>query len=325
MSILPESQNLGTAERLGAAEPVSRTSSELQRTGLILEGGGMRGVYTSGILRLFMDQGLHVPYVIGVSMGACNGANYVSLQPERNRMVNIPFVNDRRHNSFLRLLRTGEFFNMDFIFKTLPDSLVPFDTQTFMANGQRCIVGMTDCGTGEPRYLDQHEAGPDFLKVLQASCSLPFMARPVHLHGRCYMDGGIADPVPIRKSMADGNTRHILILTQPRGYRKKTSPLVKLARFRYSRFPGLCQALRTRAESYNRDMELIDRMEAEGRIFVFRPDSKLTAKRIERRKEILNMTYDQAYLDARRQWPALMAYLSRTGGMGSARSEAFER
>ncbi len=281
----------------------------LQKTGLILEGGGMRGVYTSGVLRLFMDKGLHVPYVIGVSMGACNGANYVSLQPERNRMVNIPFVNDQRHNSFIRLMRTGEFFNMDFIFHALPNSLVPFDNQTFMANSQRCIVGMTDCRTGQPHYMDQHQAGPDFLKVLQASCSLPFMAKPVSLHGRACMDGGIADPVPIRKSMADGNIRHILILTQPRGYRKKTSLMVKLARFRYPHFPGLCQTLRTRADSYNTDMDFIDRMEAEGRIIVFRPSRKLAAKRIERRKDILRMTYDQAYMEAQKKWPDLEHYL----------------
>lgn len=293
----------------------------LQATGLILEGGGMRGVYTSGILRFFMDKGLHVPYVIGVSMGACNGTNYVSLQPERNRMVNIPFVNDSRHNSFLGLLRTGELFNMDFIFKTLPDRLVPFDRKTFLANSQRCIVGMTDCRTGDAHYVDQHQAGTDYLKVLQASCSLPFIAKPVSINGNIYMDGGIADPVPIRKSIADGNTRHILILTQPRGYRKKTSLLARLARFRYPDYPGLCRALLARADSYNRDMDLIDELEDQGRILVFRPERKLEAKRIERRKELLTSTYDLAYMDAAKRWPELAAYL---GGAGMKESLSLE-
>ncbi len=144
-------------------------------TGLILEGGGMRGVYTSGVLRFFMDRRLYLPYVIGVSMGACNGANYTARQPERNRIVNIRFVNDRRFISFRRLLTEGELFGTKFIFDEIPNHLVPFDFETFRRSKQRCIITATDCHTGEAVYYDKDEIGDDVLKILQAGCALPLV------------------------------------------------------------------------------------------------------------------------------------------------------
>jgi predicted patatin/cPLA2 family phospholipase len=174
---------------------------------LVLEGGGLRGIYTSGVLRFFMDEGIYFPYVIGVSMGACNAANYVSRQPERNRIVSTRYVNDARYLSYCRLFIRGELFGMKFIFDTLPRSLVPFDFPTFMENDVTCITVVTDCETGEALYYKKKELGEDFLKILQASNSLPFVAKPVHYNGLILMDGGLSDAIPIKKSINDGNEK----------------------------------------------------------------------------------------------------------------------
>ncbi len=136
-------------------------------TALVLEGGGLRGVYTSGVLRYFMDRNLKFPYVIGVSMGACNGANYVSMQPERNRIVNIRYANDGRYLSYTRLLLDGELFGMRFLFDSIPNKLVPFDFETFRKSEQRFVAAATDCETGEPVYFDKDRPDGEMMTVLQ--------------------------------------------------------------------------------------------------------------------------------------------------------------
>ncbi|MEA3487577.1 MAG: patatin family protein [Thermodesulfobacteriota bacterium] len=283
---------------------------DLKNSALILEGGGLRGVYTSGALRFFMDQGLFFPYVIGVSMGACNAANYVSRQPERNRIVNIGFVNDSRYLSYLRLLAGGELFGMKFIFDTIPNSLIPFDYQTFRESDTKCITVVTNCKTGEPLYFDKSELGEDYLSILQASTCLPFISKPVQYNGQILMDGGISDSIPIRKSIGDGKRKNVLILTQPKGYRKKQSRLNGFARMRYPRFPGLCEALANRYIRYNETMDFIDALEQQSEVFIIRPRSALPAGRIERNKNKLYATYDQGYLDASESYEELCRYLT---------------
>ncbi len=281
----------------------------LDKTGLVLEGGGLRGIYTSGVLRLFMDRGITIPYVIGVSMGACNGANYVSCQPERNRIVNTRFTDDPRYLSYKRLLFKGELFGMDFLFDTLPNDLVPFDNEMFQSNSQRFIVGVTDCETGEAVYFDKHSLEKDFLIILRASCSLPFLAPAVQFRGQSFMDGGISDSIPLEKSIADGNRKHVLILTQPRGYRKKQSSWTKLVQFRYPKFKGLSQAIETRYQRYNETADAVDELEKKKEIFVIRPQIKLSIKRAERNREKLLLGYDTGYYDAMVQTKALLEYL----------------
>ena len=304
----------------GETPPRPRAAGEpdfpgsLEGSALVLEGGGLRGVYTSGVLHLFMRQNLYLPYVIGVSMGACNAANYISRQPERNRAVNIPFVRDPRYLSYRRLLTRGELFGMDFIFRTIPEVLVPFDFKTFRENRQRCITTVTDCETGQPLYFDKDELGDDYLRILQASSSLPFIARPVPFRGRLLMDGGLSDSIPLGKSLSDGNRKHVLVLTRPRGYRKTAPRLPWIARLRYPHYRGLQECLRTRHIRYNETMEEIERLEAQGRVFVIRPDAPLKAGRVERNMERLYAVYDQGYRDAEGAYPALYAYLNSPVG-----------
>lgn len=283
---------------------------DFEHGALVLEGGGLRGVYTSGVLRFFMDKGVFFPYVIGVSMGACNAANYVSRQPERNRMVCIRYVNDARYISYSRLLMGGELFGMKFIFDTLPHSLVPFDFKTFMENDVKCITVVTDCETGETLYYEKKELGEDYLKVVQASNSLPFVAKPVRYKGRILMDGGLTDAVPIRKSIDDGNTRNVLILTRPKGYRKKRPHFIRFATMRYSRYEGLCEALASRHARYNETMDFIDQLEQRGEVFVIRPRLALNAGRAERKKDKLYAAYDQGYSDASACYTRLRSYLN---------------
>ncbi len=279
-------------------------------TGLILEGGGMRGVYTSGVLRFFMDRRLYLPYVIGVSMGACNGANYTARQPERNRIVNIRFVNDRRFISFRRLLTERELFGTKFIFDEIPNHLVPFDFETFRRSKQRCIITATDCHTGEAVYYDKDEIGDGVLKILQAGCALPLVQKPVHYKGRVLMDGGIADSAPLHKSIADGNRRHVIILTQPQGYRKKRSRAVGLLRRCYPEYKGLCNAFAVRHEKYNATIARIEQLQKKGEIFVIRPLRPLGVKRAERNQAKLYAAYDRGYADAANCYDDLCAYLS---------------
>lgn len=289
----------------------SRVRENCRHTALVIEGGGLRGVYTSGVLQFLMERQLFFGYVIGVSMGACNAANYISNQPLRNRIVNIRFVNDRRYLSYQRLFLKGELFGMDFIFDTIPNRLVPFDYETFRSSTQRCVVTVTDCMSGQAVYYDKTDLGDGYLKVLQASCSLPFVAHPVEYEGRTLMDGGLSDPIPLAKSMRDGNRKHVLILTQPKGYRKKSSGFVNLlVRLRYPRFKGMHRALAGRAARYNQTLEWIETLAEAGQILVLRPPSPLVAGRIERNQENLYATYDQGYADAEKNHARLCAYLS---------------
>jgi predicted patatin/cPLA2 family phospholipase len=286
-----------------------RLIMSISKTGLVLEGGGLRGVYTSGVLRYFMEKNLYFPYVIGVSMGACNAANYMSKQPERNRTVNISFVNDRRYLSYLRLFTGGELFGMDFIFDTIPNKLVPYDYDTFYKNKSKCVTVVTDCVKGIPLYYEKAELGEDYLKVLRASSSLPFVSKPVTYKGRVLMDGGMTDSIPVRRSIEDGYKKNVIILTQPKEYRKSPEKMASMVGLFYPRYKGLKKALLNRHNDYNQTIEYIDELEAKNKVFVIRPDTKLEAGRVERDKKVLYAIYDRGYDDAKARYGALSKFL----------------
>jgi predicted patatin/cPLA2 family phospholipase len=288
-----------------------------ERTALILEGGGLRGNYTAGVLRHFMECGIRLPYVIGVSIGACNGSNYVSGQIERSRIVNTRFVRDRRFLSYRRLLRGGELFGMAFIFDTIPNVLVPFDYEAFAQSPQRFVVTATDCETGEAVYYEKRFLDrTGLMRVLQAGCSLPLIQHPVPFNGRILMDGGLADPLPLAKSLADGNTRQVVVLTRPRGYRKQPSALTGLLRLRYPRYRGLHRALRQRHARYNATLEDLERLERAGAVFTVRPPAALGVHRAERDPAELARIFDQGYRDAKACYAALQTFLRSSAGGG---------
>lgn len=271
----------------------------MNHAGLVLEGGGMRGLYTAGVLDFFLDQELYFDYVIGVSAGACNAASYISRQKGRNKIVNTAFVDDWRYMSLKSLLINGSLFGMDFIFDEIPNRRVPFDYETFYRSPVDFRIGVTDCLTGRPLYFDKKDLDRDFT-VLRASSSLPLVAPVVHFRGYHLLDGGIADPIPVRQAMADGYPKNVIVLTRNRGYRKEPVNLWgRLAlQVKYKKYPGLVKTIIKRHEIYNETLDCIEELEQRGQAVVIRPAKKLHVDRFEKNADKLLELYSQGYEDA---------------------------
>lgn len=243
-------------------------------------------------------------------MGACNGANYISRQQERNRIVNTRFVRDKRYSSYLRGITKGELFGADFIWNVIPNELVPFDYETFERSDSRFVAVATACDTGKPVYFETKGKKEYYMKRLQASASMPFVQKPVVVDGKKYLDGGIADSLPIERSISDGNEKNVLILTQPKGFRKKESNLLgKLGKIFYSDLPLFTEALANRNRRYNESMDTIEELEAKGDIFVIRPKTKLNVKRAEKDVDKLYYAYDEGYYEAQRLFDDMLNYM----------------
>lgn len=279
----------------------------MNNIGLVLEGGGMRGVYTGGVLDFFLDKNLHFPYVIGVSAGASNAASYISKQIERNKKVTIGFCDDHRYLSYRNLIKYRSIFNMNFLFDEIPNKLVPFDFDTFNASTQKFVIGTTNCITGEPVYFEKNSC--DILTALKASCSLPFLSRTVHYNNFSLLDGGISNPIPIRKSISDGNTKNIIVLTRNDGYRKSPFKMRKLANKIYPKYKGLIEALINRHNLYNTTLDYINELEKENKVFVIRPIKPLKVDRIEKDPDKLTDLYLQGYQDAKKAYSNLKAWI----------------
>lgn len=280
----------------------------MKQTGLVLEGGGMRGVYTAGVLEFFMEQNLFFPYVIGVSAGACHAASYLSRQPGRNRQVNIGFIKDPRYISWRNYWKHREFFGMNFIFDEIPTNHVPFDFDTFLNKNERFVVGTTDCLTGDPVYYDDYDR--DILTVIRASSSLPFIAPIVEYREKKLLDGGISDPIPIKKAQQDGMTKNVVVLTRNADYQKKKSNMLWMAKRSYRDYPGLLQALECRYRVYNETVAYLEKEEEKGNVFIIRPEQLLSVGRMERNPVKLEGLYQQGYEEAKAKYDQLIKWLS---------------
>ncbi|MDN7241959.1 patatin family protein [Planococcus sp. N028] len=268
------------------------------KSGLILEGGGMRGVYTGGVLEKFLEEQIFMDYVIGVSAGACNAASYISRQTGRNREVTIGYVRHPDYISMKNLLVRRELFGMNLIFDEIPNRLVPFDYHQYNEATEEFVVGTTDCLTGEAVYFEKRQHAKDVLAIVRASSSLPFMAQPVEFEGRLLMDGGVADPIPIRKALADGVTKPIVVLTREKGYRKKKSSFARVMPALYRQFPGIVKSMENRYLRYNETLEFVERLEVEGKALIIRPASLYKINGFERDPAKLTHLYNQGYQDA---------------------------
>lgn len=274
----------------------------ISEAGLVLEGGGMRGVYTAGVLEYFLEQDLCFPYVIGVSAGACNAASYLSKQRGRNRIVNVDYVTDPRYISWRNYFKSRQFFGMDFIFDEIPNKLVPYHYDEFYKNESEFVIGTTDCHTGKPVYYSKKDYGKDMLKVLKASSSLPFIAPEVEFNSRVLLDGGISDPIPIKKAQQDGLKKNIVILTRNRGYTKKPSKFTFMVKRKYPHYTGLQKALTERCRTYNETLRYVEQEEKNGTVLVIQPQEPLTVGRMERNPQKLEKLYLQGYADARKSF-----------------------
>lgn len=285
---------------------------DLQNIGLVLEGGGLRGVYTGGILEYFLENDIQFPYVVAVSAGACNAASYISKQFGRNQAVTVDYAGHPEYISFKRLIKHGELFNMDLIFDTIPNIENPFNYEAFFKSQQKFYIGTTDCKTGQTIYYEKNEIKPDLNKILRASCSLPMISPIVEYGTRPLLDGGISDPIPIGKSMEDGNEKHVIILTQCEGYIKEP---VKRGKWwfkrKYKDYPGLIDIVERREKIYNGSIQMVNELEKEGKAFVFRPDDLRGVNRTERRRERLKDLYDHGYEHAKKRHKELLQFINQ--------------
>ncbi|MGI6497740.1 MAG: patatin-like phospholipase family protein [Oscillospiraceae bacterium] len=277
---------------------------------LVLEGGSMRCLFTAGVLDLFLERELYFPYVIGVSAGSLSGLNYVSKQAFRTAGINIRFANDRRYLGVRNFLRTGSIFNFDMIFGEISQTLMPFDYQTFESSTQRYIAVATDCKTGEATF---HEKGvsEDIYKGARASSSIPLLAPVVQADGFSCLDGGVAMPIPYEKAMADGYEKIVVVLTRDKNHRKPpASPMVRNLYHRAFRsYPAFVDRLERVPEQYNQLQEEMDRLEAEGRIFLIRPEEPVKVKRTERDTDKLKELYAIGQSIGAARWDDMMRYL----------------
>lgn len=277
--------------------------------GLILEGGGMRGVYTAGVLEFFMEKDRYFSYVSGVSAGACNAASYISRQPGRNKAVMIDYVKHPDYISFRNLIQKRELFGMDLIFDEIPNRLVPFDFQAFHAAEEKFFIGTTDCHTGQAVYFEKNEQPHDILTIIRASSSVPFMASPVTYQGLHLMDGGVSDPIPLKKALADGVEKPVIVLTKQKGYRKKPFRYSRTSRYFYKEYMGLIHALEMHWQLYNELLAEIEELESEGKVFIIRPSADAKVGNAERNPNKLEQLYHQGYADAQQAYSALEDWL----------------
>lgn len=279
------------------------------KTGLVLEGGGMRGMYTIGALDYFLEKDISFDYVIGVSAGACNGISYVSRQKGRNFRVNTVHIRDKRYISLSNLFREGSLFGMDFLFKTVPEELEPFDYDTFMANPTEFVVGVTDIEQGRPDYYHKSDCFHD-TTALRASSAIPCFSPIVNYRGKKYLDGGTSDPIPFKKALADGCDKIVVILTRDRAYRKRPEGLRPLYRTLYRRYPALCGLLDRRYLIYNRTLDDLKKLEAEGRAIVIAPEKPLEIDRFENNPARLSAASELGRSDAAKLEQRIKAFLA---------------
>lgn len=245
----------------------------IENCALVLEGGGMRGAFTAGIIDYFLSNNIYFNYTIGVSAGANNGANYTSRQRLRNKKIFTELVTDERYMGFKNLIKDGNYFGMDFLFHELPHEILPFDYDNFKKSTTKLTVAATDCQSGEIKYFSpQSGSNLDIIdKTFKASSSLPLVSSPVQIGDRLYLDGGIKDPIPVKKAFTDGFEKAVVILTREKDYQKEKVKGKFLLNLFLRNYPNLVDDILHRHQVYNNTLELIEAQEAAGKIFVFRP------------------------------------------------------
>lgn len=278
---------------------------------LVLEGGGTRGVFTAGVLDYLMEKEVKFPYVIGVSAGACNAIDYVSKQIGRTKDCTIIQDRKNRYIGTKDALKKGYLFDMDRLFDEYPNRLFPFDFDTYFASDIQCEVVVTNCLTGEAMYFSEKQDRERLLTICRASSSIPLISPVVDVDGIPCVDGGVADSVPLIHSMKLGHQKNVVVLTRNKGYRKKApgkSRLLYTAALK--KYPNLLNALLNRYRNYNRVMELVEKWEEEGHIFVIRPEVE-PVSRTEQNVEKLTEFYDHGYQLMKQRMEEMQAYLEK--------------
>lgn len=262
--------------------------------GLVLEGGGMRGVFTSGVLDAFMKHDLYFPYVAAVSAGACNGLSYMSRQPRRARYSNIDMLRKYHYIGLKHLLMQGSIFDPNVLYERFPNEIVPFDYETYGQNDAVFEMVTTNCLTGRAEYLTEKHDRQRLTAIVKASSSLPYVAQITTVDGIPMLDGGIVDSIPVVRAVDKGFSPNVVVMTRNRGFRS-AEPDVKIPRYLYKEYPRLRVALSRRVAVYNEQLELMERMEDWGEIICIRPEKPMEVDRICRDVEKLERLYEEGF------------------------------
>lgn len=279
------------------------------KTGIVVEGGGMRGIYGAGVLDVLLENDIKADGLIGVSAGAIHGCSFVSGQKGRSIRYNLKYSRDPRYMSMRSLIRTGDIFGMDFCYRELPETLDPFDNETFESSSTEYYVTCTDVETGQPVYHRCPSLRGDRIDWVRASASMPLASRIVELDGKKLLDGGVADSIPVMAFRKMGFKKDLVILTRPEGYRKKQNPMLPLIRRAYREYPEFVETAASRHLVYNRELDEISRLEREGEILVIRPSRRIKISRTERRPERIEQMYRLGREDAMKAFSGIKAFM----------------
>lgn len=280
----------------------------MERVGLVLEGGGMRGLYTAGVLDAFLDHDVYIPDCFAVSAGACNAASYLPKQRTRFYQATTRFLRDPRYMSVKNLVKSGSPFGTEFMFEQVANELEPIDYAGFATCGGRLRVVVTNCQTGRAEYHKIHDLWRQ-RDLLRASASLPLLSPVVSYGEKKLLDGGITDAVPLRFARHCGMEKNVVVLTREKGYRKKPTEALSLLKWKYREYPALIRAMQMRHIMYNRTMDLVDELEEKGEIFVLRPHAPLGLSRFTRDTDRAALAYNRGIRDASQALGALRTFL----------------
>lgn len=271
----------------------------MKDTALVLEGGGMRGIYTAGVLECLLDNNIEFPYIAGVSAGACHAFSFISKQKGRNKRIMIDYIDDKRYLSIRNFFREKSLFGMNFIFDEIPNNLEKFDYDTFNKATNEFYVGVSDVEKGESLYYGK-ENMKDPNIIARASSSIPLVSPIVNYEGRKLLDGAVIDPIPVEKALGDGYEKMVIILTRNSGYRKSKSKMIKLSKRIFRNYPEFTKKMQNRHNTYNKQLELIEGLELKGKAIVIRPSETLQVDRFSKNKGKLEALYKLGYKDCKK-------------------------
>lgn len=281
------------------------------KTGLILEGGAMRGLFTAGVMDVLMEHSVEFDGAIGVSAGAAFGCNYKSRQIGRVLRYNTRFCSDKRYGGLRVLLKTGNIYSTDFCYGEVPVKYDPFDFETYGNNPMEFYVVATDIETGEAVYHRYEGTEPSGFDWIRASASMPLVSQIVEIDGRKMLDGGIADSIPVQYFEQLGYEKNVVVLTRPSGYQKEKNKVLPLIRKKYKAYPKLVEAMENRHERYNETLGYIRQQEQAGKLFVIRPEESIPVRRVEKDPERLKAAYEMGRKTMERQMDEVMEFLGQ--------------
>lgn len=281
--------------------------------GLILEGGANRGIFTSGVLDCFQENNIYLPYVLAVSVGSCNALDYVSKQIGRTRSCFIPKDNILPPIHIKHLFKVKNIINFDLEFNRFPNDLIPFNYDSYFGSNITSEYVVTNCLTGKAEYLYEKKNKERLMEICKASCSMPYICSPVYLNNTPYLDGGIADAIPIRHSMERGFRKNIIILTREADYIKRNNKILNnLNKRLYSKFPNLVPLLDNRIDNYGNLVDYTKKLEMDKDVLIIRPQ-KVIVNRLEHNLHLMKEFYLQGYNIAKQLLPTIMEFLDNTG------------